>query len=158
MIRLARKGTHNQPSDYTRHEAQALERYSTMVCVPAGRTLATQGQPGTQAILIIDGNAEVTRDAQPVATVGAGDLIGEAALLGTTNRNATIVASTQMTVRVMHPAEFASLLDECPRLEIRWRMTCVRRLAAPTVRAELGGSGLHHPVSAVGTSCQPIAR
>lgn len=90
----------------------------TDVNVPAGAVLVKQGQPGREAFIVASGMAEIRVADQVVGHAGAGDLVGEMALLDARPRSATVVAVTPMRVLVMDPSEFASLLDD-PR-SARW--------------------------------------
>jgi CRP-like cAMP-binding protein len=90
----------------------------TEVEVPAGAVLVKEGQPGREAFIVASGAAEVRVADQAVGYAGAGDLVGEMALLDAQPRSASVVAITPMRLLVMDPSEFASLLDD-PR-SARW--------------------------------------
>jgi len=70
------------------------------------------------------------RDGEKIATIKAGELIGEIALLTGERRTATVVADTDASVYALSPREFASLMARCPRLEKRVASAAVRRLTA----------------------------
>ena len=58
--------------------------------VPSGRTLTKQGEPGREFVVIVSGTAEVTKDGRRVNMLGAGDFLGEIALLSGGPRTATV--------------------------------------------------------------------
>lgn len=102
-------------------EIEALEGLSTTISLTAGTPLATQGHSGQEAMIVLSGIAAVTRDGENIAEVGAGDVIGELALLTNEPRNASLTAVTDVQVMVLNRREFSSLLDSCPSLNQRVR-------------------------------------
>ena len=97
-------------------ELRAVGKASVELPIEAGREFVTQGQVGREAFIIIDGQAEVSRAGQKIATLGPGDCVGELALLDHGPRTATVTAATPLTVLVLGPREFSGLLDEVPTL------------------------------------------
>ena len=92
--------------------ASAADRLSsggTLLDLPAGTVLCTQGERGTQAFLLIDGEAAV-HTATGTITLGPGEVIGEiAALDSTRHRNADVMTATPVSVLVFDLATFRSL-------------------------------------------------
>ena len=117
-------------ANFNDHELSVLSHVGTPVDIDAGTKLTIEGTLGQQALVLIEGTASVIRDGETIATVRAGELIGEIALLTGEPRNATVIADTDATVYAMSPRDFASLLARCPRLEKRVASTAVRRLTA----------------------------
>jgi CRP-like cAMP-binding protein len=97
-------------------ELRAVAKASVELPIEAGREFVTQGQVGREAFIIIDGQAEVSRAGQKIATLGPGDCVGELALLDHGPRTASVTAVTPLTVLVLGPREFSGLLDEVPTL------------------------------------------
>jgi CRP/FNR family transcriptional regulator, cyclic AMP receptor protein len=93
-----------------RRVSARADALTTWVSFAAGDDLCRQGELGREAFVLLSGTAVVTRDGQPVAEVGRGDVVGEAALLGGHYRNATVTATTEVTALVMSAQEFASLM------------------------------------------------
>jgi len=87
--------------------------------VEPGEHLARQGASGYFFFVIFDGHAEVSRDGQPVAALGPGHFFGEAAILETTRRTATVTATSPMTVGALFGADFAKLAADSPELHAR---------------------------------------
>ncbi len=117
-------------ANFNDHELVKLSRFATPVDIAAGTTLTIEDTPGQQALVMVEGSASVFRNGEKVATIRAGEIIGEIALLTGEPRNATVVADTDATVYALSPRDFASLLAQCPRLENRVASTAVRRLTA----------------------------
>jgi len=78
----------------------------------AGEVMIAEGSFGDEALIIIDGTAAVSRGDEVVAHVCRGDLIGEAALLTGAPRNATLVATSPLTVVAISRREFRWLCLE----------------------------------------------
>ena len=81
--------------------------------VDAGAVLAQQGTPARQAFVIVDGRATVEIDGTQIATLSAGDSFGEMALLSRPVglRSATVTAATDMTLLVLEPRCFNTLME-----------------------------------------------
>ena len=65
---------------------------------------------------MVEGEAEVTREGEHLATLGPGTFFGETALLLDQPRNATVAAKTDMVVEVIERRDFKGLLEEYPDL------------------------------------------
>ena len=100
----------------SKKELDVVSRQADEVDVPVGKVLAEQGTFGDQFFVIEDGTAEVTRDGQRVAELGPGDFFGEMALLDADRRNATVTATTPMTLIVMSRASFRAIDSTMPRV------------------------------------------
>jgi CRP-like cAMP-binding protein len=79
-----------------------------------GAVLMDQGDVGTECFFVIDGSAAVHSGGQHIATIGAGSIVGEMALVGHKPRNASVVAETPMRLLSFNIAAFKKLLDEMP--------------------------------------------
>jgi CRP-like cAMP-binding protein len=101
-------------SALSRKELGLVARRAEDVKVNAGKVLVSEGAPGSEFFVIVDGTAKVTRKGRKVATLGPGDAFGELALLDRAPRNATVVAETPMEVVVLGQREFAGIIDEVP--------------------------------------------
>jgi cAMP-dependent protein kinase regulator len=79
--------------------------------VAAGEIVVEEGTNGRQSFLIVDGDACVLTGGVLIARVGAGEFIGELALLTDAPRCATVRAETPMRLLVLDKAALASLID-----------------------------------------------
>ena len=96
-----------------------LRRVDALTCeieVAAGAVLMKQGQVGREVLIVACGIADVEIDGRTVARVGAGEPLGEMALLEGAPRSATVTALTPMHVLVLDPGQFAELLGN-PRID-----------------------------------------
>lgn len=112
----------------TRHELATIARNVTEVRLDSGTVLTREGTYSPQVFLIVDGTAEVRLGDQVIATLGAGDVCGELALLGGQRRTATVVATSDVVALVSNPREFAAILADEPRLAARIRRSAAGRL------------------------------
>ena len=106
-------------ADLDRHELEAVASLGTDIAVAEGRELARQGDPASEAFLVLEGTATCTRDGEEVATFGPGDFFGEMALLIHGNRTATVTATSPMSVRAFHKSEFEDLLERSPKVAVK---------------------------------------
>ncbi|MBV9487734.1 MAG: cyclic nucleotide-binding domain-containing protein [Frankiaceae bacterium] len=82
----------------------------TPVSFDDGDVICQEDHLGRQAFIIVSGTAVVSRGSEVLATVGAGDVVGELALLGDGRRNASVTAIEPVRAYVMSAQEFNSLL------------------------------------------------
>ena len=99
------------------------------VTLPAGSTVAEQGDNAYEFFVIEAGEAEVRRDGEAIATVGQGDVVGEIGLLVTGTRTASIVATTPMTLVAMFSREFKQIERRMPAIAETLRATMRERVA-----------------------------
>jgi CRP-like cAMP-binding protein len=64
--------------------------------VPAGEHVVREGDYGYDLMAIEEGEADVIRGGETIATLGPGDFFGEMAVLEKTLRTASVVAKTPM--------------------------------------------------------------
>lgn len=101
----------------------------TRIDRPAGQVLTTEGQPGFEFFIVLEGEVEVRQGDRVIATRRAGEYVGEIALLDRRPRTATVVATTPVSVEVLSRREFVSLLAEVPELSEHIMATMAARLA-----------------------------
>lgn len=119
-------------SECNRTELDLIAQLGDITTVPGGTILVTQGGPGTECMVIVDGFATVTANGQRLATLGRGEVFGELSLLTGAPRNATVTATTPLTVLVMHPSSFRGMLQAVPAVQARVQATAASRtLVAP---------------------------
>ena len=92
--------------------AQRLSQAGTLLDLPAGTRLCTEGERGTQAFLLLEGRAEVHL-ADRTLEVGPGAVIGELATVDVTRpRNATVEAVEPIALLVFDAGTFRSLAED----------------------------------------------
>jgi len=115
-------------ADLSKRELRKVSSLMTLIEVPAGRTIITQGDVGREFMVIVEGSAEVRRDGEHIATLGMGDFLGELAVLSGAPRAADVIASTDMVVETLNRREFMSLLDESASIAKKILIGAVQRL------------------------------
>ena len=105
--------------DLSDHHYKRLERWTDEVDVPAGKHLVTQGTYPHEFMVIEEGTAEVTLSGEYLADLGPGDFFGEIALLLDVPRTASVVATSDITLVVMHERDFRAMEDEIPEVAQR---------------------------------------
>ena len=96
--------------------------------VEAGSRLVSEGRFGYEFFVIENGRAEVVRGDTHVADLGPGDFFGEMALLGDTERNASVIASSPLKAVVMTDRDFRKLARSMPEVAERIREACRERM------------------------------
>ncbi len=74
--------------------------------VGPGTALTVEGEPGHRFYIVADGEFDITRGPERVATIGPGGSFGEIALLAGIPRTATATATTSSSVFAVDRAEF----------------------------------------------------
>ncbi len=110
------------------HELKQIGRHADEVSVPEGQVLVTQDTAGNSFYVIVEGTADVFRDDQKLAQLGAGDFLGEMALLEDLPRSATVITTSPARVLEMHRRDFSGVLDDAPHLARKMLATMAHRL------------------------------
>jgi CRP/FNR family transcriptional regulator, cyclic AMP receptor protein len=113
----------------SRAELVLISRVSEDLEVPAGKVLCREGEIGHEFFVIIDGEIDVTRDGEHLATRSSGDFFGEIALLEEMPRTASVTAKTPLRFFVLTRQAFMRLIDANPRVERKVLRALARRVA-----------------------------
>jgi CRP/FNR family cyclic AMP-dependent transcriptional regulator len=97
-------------------DLQKIASATDEISLPAGYKLTDQGAMGKEAFVIMDGTVTVSRNGKKVATLGAGDVVGELSLLDHGPRTATVIADTPVTVLSIQQNRFMPVLDQVPAM------------------------------------------
>jgi CRP-like cAMP-binding protein len=114
--------------DLSKKHLRRVRSLATRVDVSPGRVLAREGGAGHEFIIVLEGEVEIRQDDEMIATCGAGDYVGEIALIDQRPRTATVVATSPALLDVIGQREFAELLAEEPEIAERIRTTAAQRL------------------------------
>jgi CRP/FNR family transcriptional regulator, cyclic AMP receptor protein len=99
-------------SDLSDEEAKRLAAFATETSVADGQILMKQGDYSTELIGIQEGTADVIQDGKKIASLSAGDLIGEMGLLSREPRNADVIATSPMRVMKLTHWEIRRMSEE----------------------------------------------
>jgi CRP-like cAMP-binding protein len=100
----------------TRKELGNIAAVIERLDVHAGDVLVQEGARASEFFIILSGDAQVTRQGQFLAALGAGRHFGELALLDPAPRNATVTMTSDGQVLVLTQREFFTLLHDVPGL------------------------------------------
>lgn len=100
---------------------EKLKECAHFIGAHPGLHIVRNEDTGFELYIVLSGTANVVRDGQVIASLGKGDLFGEMALLGNTNRNADVVATSVMSLLSMTKSEFNRLVADHPEVERRVR-------------------------------------
>ncbi|MFN2624998.1 MAG: cyclic nucleotide-binding domain-containing protein [Mycobacteriales bacterium] len=112
----------------TKKELELLSRNAERATYQPGDVIIKEGSVGYEFFVIVDGKAEVKKGGRVVAALGAGDYVGELALLDRAPRNATVVAATEVNVILLGYREFWGVLSEAPGLDKKLLVGMAKRL------------------------------
>jgi CRP-like cAMP-binding protein len=109
-------------------ERAAIADKLTERVVEAGLRLSREGGPGYFFFVIDKGTATVSHGEADVATLGPGDFFGEAAILATRRRTATVTAATDLVVLEMFGTDLALLNAHSPAVHAAIERAMAQRL------------------------------
>lgn len=115
-------------SGLTVKQLEGITPFVDEVDVEAGQVLIDEEGFGQELLIVVDGTAEVTRDGKHIASLGAGEAIGEIALLDGKPRTATVTATEPMTLLTISKRAFDTVLDRVPGLPHALLRTLATRL------------------------------
>jgi len=117
-------------ADLSRSELEVVGQAATDLDLPAGRVLIKEGSSGHEMFVVTDGTLEVTTDGERLAEVGPGEFVGEMALLTHCPRNATVTATTDVTVIHLDGRAFGRMLEKAPQIAVKMLPVVAGRVAA----------------------------
>jgi CRP/FNR family transcriptional regulator, cyclic AMP receptor protein len=109
-------------------ELREVARLCTPLRIEEGFVLTTEGTPAHECFLIVDGKAQVALGGRPIGMVGAGECVGEMALVDGGCRTATVTAVTPMNTYLVSGHDFYSLLKVSPTILRKLAATIAHRL------------------------------
>lgn len=110
-------------------ELEQLDRLATTLNIAAGEEIVRADAFGRECFVVIDGEFSIQLGDRSIH-VGPGAVIGELALLTLKPRNASVRATVDSSVYVLNRAEFATVLDRCPKLSRLVLSDAVQRTVA----------------------------
>ena len=113
-----------------KRETERLSMLADELEVPDGQVLTRQGASGGEFFIVLDGQVAIEKDGERIATMDAGDFLGEIALIDGKPRTATARADGNARLMVIGRAPFHELMDEFPSVR-----TSVLQALAERVRA-----------------------
>lgn len=100
----------------TKKELEQVAMAGVEVDVTAGKVLLEQGHSGADAFVVLKGAFVARRNGRKVATLHAGDIVGEMSLLDDGPRSATVECTEAGSVLVISRGQFRAVVDSIPKL------------------------------------------
>jgi CRP-like cAMP-binding protein len=97
-----------------REGLEEIGRIAEEIDVPAGRALTHEGRHEGYFFVIVSGTVRIERGGRTINTIGAGDFLGEIALLDGGPRTATATTESPCRLLSMTHERFHQLLDSSP--------------------------------------------
>ena len=95
--------------------------------VDEGRELIVDNTSAYKLLAIEEGTARVDRDGQEVATLSAGEVVGETGVLERARRNAAVVATSPMRLIYFSGSGVRRLRNQIPELDERLQALAAER-------------------------------
>jgi CRP/FNR family transcriptional regulator, cyclic AMP receptor protein len=99
-------------SELSEAEANRLAAFATETSAAEGQILMKEGDYSVELIAIEEGTADVIQRGQKIASLKAGDLIGEMGLLEHRPRNADVIATSPMRLIKLTHWEIRRMSEE----------------------------------------------
>lgn len=113
-----------------RRETERLSMLADELDVPDGQVLTHQGANGGEFFIVLAGQVAIEKDGQRIATMNAGDFLGEIALIDGKPRTATARAERDVRLLVIGRAPFHELMDEFPEVRVSVLQALAERVRA----------------------------
>jgi CRP-like cAMP-binding protein len=98
--------------------------------VPPGGVVFREGEPGDDMFGIVEGEIQLSTTSRIIATLGVDDVFGEMAIVDSSPRMATAVATTETTLAVIDRNRFLFLVHETPMFALSVMSAMAQRFRA----------------------------
>ena len=102
--------------DLDAHDLAQVARWVDEIRAEPGALLVEQDSMPYELFVIERGVVDVVRDGERIATLGAGDVVGEIAVLGQRRRMASVLARTELVALALPVEGLQALTAEMPEL------------------------------------------
>ena len=111
------------------HDLSRVADWLRDVRYEPGQTLMEQGALPYEIFVLEEGTVEVLRDAERIATLGPGDVVGEMGPMEQERRTATVKALTEVRAVALHADDLEAMSEEMPEIVDQLRQIADRRAA-----------------------------
>ena len=112
---------------FTPEEIARIAAAGTRVHLPEGWSPIWEQTPADKAYVILAGTVSVRRHGEEIAQLGAGEIVGEAAIVNQSLRTASIVALTPLELIHFTDDAVRRLCDELPSFKTALEAVAVER-------------------------------
>ena len=120
-------------SHCSKKELDRLTNELDEIEMPSGKVLTREGEMGREFVVIVEGTAEVTKNGRRVNLLGAGDFLGEIALISGEPRTATVTTTSDANLLILTARSFTRVTKEMPSVQASVLKALSERLAADTL-------------------------
>ena len=106
-------------SGCSKSELGALALTADELDLRNGYVLTREGQPGREFFVLVEGTVEVTQKGKRIGELGAGDWLGEIALLTKGPRTATVTSTSPVRILVITDRTFRRVVEEMPSIALK---------------------------------------
>lgn len=99
----------------------------TEIELVAGSSLAKQDDFAYKFFIVLEGDVDVHRDFELIATLGPGEFFGETGLVKGEKRNARVTTKSRCRIACMMGWEFKEMMDRLPSVASRVDATITER-------------------------------
>ena len=110
-------------------ELEEIAHIADEIDLREGKEMTQQGSRGREFFVLLEGEADVTKDGQSINKLGAGDFFGEIALVSDSPRTATVTATSPVRALVITDRSFRRLLEEQTEIQTKVLQELAERLA-----------------------------
>jgi CRP-like cAMP-binding protein len=114
-------------------ELQRIASLADELDLGESATLIREGERGREFIVVVEGSVDVTRKGKKIRELGAGDFIGEIALVSDVPRTATVTATSPVRLLVVTDRAFRGLVEQMPSIATKVLQSLGERLHADAV-------------------------
>ncbi|MFL5932277.1 MAG: cyclic nucleotide-binding domain-containing protein [Gaiellaceae bacterium] len=113
----------------SKRELEEIAHLADEIDLREGKEMTRQGAPGREFFVLLEGEADVTKDGRRVNQLSNGDFFGEIALVSDSPRTATVTATTPVRALVITDRAFKRLLEDQPEIQRKVLTALAARLA-----------------------------
>ncbi|MFL5922580.1 MAG: cyclic nucleotide-binding domain-containing protein [Gaiellaceae bacterium] len=113
----------------SKRELEEIAHLADEIDLREGKEMTRQGAPGREFFVLLEGEADVTKDGRKVNQLSNGDFFGEIALVSDSPRTATVTATTPVRALVITDRAFKRLLEDQPEIQRKVLTALAARLA-----------------------------
>jgi CRP/FNR family transcriptional regulator, cyclic AMP receptor protein len=104
-------------SECSRKHLNEIAEIADEIDLSEGKELTSEGRPGREFFVLIEGTADVKRGNRRINEMGPGDFFGEISLITDRPRTATVVATSPVRALVITDRSFRRLLEHQPEIQ-----------------------------------------
>jgi CRP/FNR family cyclic AMP-dependent transcriptional regulator len=117
----------------SKRELEEIAHLADEIDLNEGKEMTRQGSPGREFFVLLEGEADVTKDGRAINQLSAGDFFGEIALVSDSPRTATVTATTPVRALVITDRSFRRLLKDQPAIQNKVLAALAARLAPEVI-------------------------